>query len=455
MVPAMELETDKIIPWMERWTNRFTDIIAASSPAELALCVALPILALLIGIRLNRYIDSRPKSTLYTKLIDFVGPLIAPFFAALFTITTALILREIGHEPHILGFVTKICIAWFAVELVMIVSSGRTAGMFIAFIILPITLLHLFEVWDPTIAFLESSNFTIGSLKLNLLSILQSVVAIIALLWAVNFVLNITENRLRRMRNLRASNRTLIMKFSQIVLYIIAFLVAMNMVGVSLTTLSIFSGALGVGIGFGLQKIASNFISGIILLFEKSVEVDDLVQLDDGTLGFIRRTGARYTLVESFDKRFIYVPNEDFIIKPVINLIHADRTGRADVKVGVAYGTDMRLALKLCEQAAAMSDHALKDPAPSANVVGFGDSAVNILLTFWVADVGAGRVGPSSDVMINMLELFEKHGISIPFPHQVQIADPAFEERFAALESKLATLSKKTPTKPASKKSGA
>lgn len=404
-----------------RWQASLADILATTSLAEMVAAFTLPLLALLIGIRINRYIDSKPNHTLNAKVIDFLAPLISPVLAILFTLGAIAVLVQMGYDPVILTFVMKLCVAWLAVHGVMTLSSGKTAGLFIAFVILPVTMLHLFGVWDYTVEALNAVDFKVGGIKFNLYTILKAALTIIVMFWTVGFVLSTTENRLRRVRSMRASNRTLIMKFLQIGLYIVVFLFGLNLIGVSLTTLSIFSGALGVGVGLGLQKIASNFISGIILLFEKSIEIGDLVRLEDGTEGFVRQTSARYTLIEQFNGTEALVPNENFINQRVDNQTGTSTRGRAQIFVGVGYDSDLRKVIALMVETAAQHERCANDPAPAAFVIGFGDSAINMQLNFWVDDMENGTLGISSDIMIGIIDRFREHQIVIPYPHQVAV----------------------------------
>lgn len=402
----------------------FYSILAVTHPAEILAALVLPLLSLLLGIRANHYIDSRPMRTVNAKVIDYLAPLIGPVLAIFFTAFATIMLRHLGHNPVILSFVMKLCGAWLAIYAVRRVTSGYAAGAFITLVILPVTLLHLFGVWEETTALLNDATFTFGNIKFNLFIILKTGILLCLMLWTVGLALNTTEQRLRRIRTMRASNRTLILKFLQIALYIIVFLFALNMVGVSLTALSVFSGALGVGIGLGLQKIASNFISGIILLFEKSIEVGDLIVLQDGTRGFVRHTSARYSLIEKSDGSEVFVPNETFISQQVTNYTHSTHRARGQVLVGVGYHSDLEQVLELLLQAAGNHPRCAKDPAPSAFVLGFGDSAVNMQLDFWVEDVENGLLGVTSDIYIAIVKSFRTHGIEIPYPHQVALHTP-------------------------------
>lgn len=412
---------------------------------ELLYTFILPLLALLIGRLLNRLIDRSKGTSFFSSVLDWAGPLIAPLLAILFLMGAGYSLRAMELELFILPFAWKLAVAWFAIQLVSLVSSRQGTGWMVVLVIVPITLLHLFDVWGPVTDSLSNVKFTLGDAKLNAYGVLQSIAALIILFWIAGFIVRATDGRMRRIRTMHVSNRTLVMKIFQIVLYFIVFLIGLQILGVSLTALSVLGGALGVGIGFGLQKIASNFISGIILLFEKSVAVDDLIELADGTTGFIRQNAARYTLIELFDGREVFIPNEEFITQRVTTLTHSSRRGRVEIPVGVAYGSNVAKVRELLIEAAKSSPKCLLDPAPNAFLTTFADSSLNFVLYFWVEDVIEGRLGPKHEVMEAILASFDAHGITIPFPHQVEIQMPG---EAPSLEE----VTKKTPAKTKSKK---
>ena len=217
---------------------------------------------------------------------------------------------------------------------------------------------------------------------------------------------------------MRSASRSLVLKLVQIFIYFIAFILSLDIIGIDLTTLTVFGGALGIGLGFGLQKISSNFISGLILLMEKSVEEGDLIELTDGTFGFIRKVSARFTLVETFDGKEILVPNEDFITSRVVNWTYSNPHGRVEIPVGVSYGSDIEKAKQLILEAAKEHPRCVSEPEPQCFLRNFGDSSVDFILHFWVADVVQGRWGPQSEVMFSIWNKFAENGIEIPFPQR-------------------------------------
>ncbi|MCB2081534.1 MAG: mechanosensitive ion channel [Rickettsiales bacterium] len=283
-----------------------------------------------------------------------------------------------------------------------------------------IIILAILGYHEPIVRMLDSEevSFQIGKVTLTPYLILKGLFALIVLFWLAGVVSAFGERQIQNISALRASNRALIIKVVQISVYFISFLIALDILGIDLTALAVFSGAIGIGIGFGLQKITSNFISGLILLFEKSIEEDDLVELEDGTFGFVRHTGARYTLVETFNGKEIMIPNEDFITSKVVNWTFSNTFGRVEIPIGVSYQSDIEKAYTLILEAAGEHPRCSRKNTPTCYLREFADSSVNFLLFMWVDDVREGRYDVQSDVMFNIWRKFREHNIEIPFPQR-------------------------------------
>ena len=258
-------------------------------------------------------------------------------------------------------------------------------------------------------------SFQIGDIKFSLYLLLKGALTLIVLFWVTGIFADFGERRIKRIKGVRASNKALLTKALQIFIYFIAFLMVMNVMSIDLSSLAVIGGAVGIGIGFGLQKITSNFISGIILLFEKSIEDDDLIELIDGTLGTIKHISARYTLIESSDGKEIMIPNEDFVTNRVINWTYSNTKGRIQVTIGVSYKSDIELAHKLIIEAASEHPRCSAELKPECFLREFGNSSVNFLLLFWVDDINKGRNQPQSDVMFSIWRKFQENNIEIPF----------------------------------------
>ena len=281
-------------------------------------------------------------------------------------------------------------------------------------------LLGFFEHLQPIKMYLDSdtASFSIGDTRFSVYLIIKIVITIIMLFWLTGIVSEFGENHIATMKGMKNSNKALVTKVFQILVYFLGFMISLDVLGIDLTALAIFSGAIGIGVGFGLQKITSNFISGLILLFEKSVEHEDLVELSDGTYGFIRHTRARYTLIETFDGKEIMIPNEDFITNRVTNWTFSNHKARIEIRIGVSYDSDIEQAMALILEAASEHPRCTSDPKPTCYLTEFADSSVNFLCYFWVKDVTEGRFEPKSDVLRSIWKKFNEHGICIPFPQR-------------------------------------
>jgi small-conductance mechanosensitive channel len=258
----------------------------------------------------------------------------------------------------------------------------------------------------------------IGRFRLSPYIFIKSLLTLFVVFWTAGLINNFISRQLLAFKGMRSSSRTLIAKFLSIIIYILCGLVSLRVIGIDLTALAVFGGAIGIGLGFGLQKITSNFISGLILLFEKSLQVDDLIELADGTQGYVRFMGARYTLVEAFDGKEIMVPNEDFITARLTNLTYNSNKAQIEVRVGVSYRSDLSIAQQAMMDAANEHPRCLRDPEPRCYLNDFGDNAVIFLLHFWVEDVTEGRFSPKSDVMFAIWRKFNERGIELAYPQR-------------------------------------
>lgn len=294
-----------------------------------------------------------------------------------------------------------------------------SAGLLITFL-MGFFSLGFLDYLQPMKTFLDSDDlsFKIGTTRFSVYLLIKATVIVVLVFWITGILSEFGENRIKKIRGIKASNKALIVKAFQILIYFIAFIIGLDVLGIDLTTLAIFSGAIGIGIGFGLQKITSNFISGLILLFEKSVENDDLVELTDGTYGYIRHTSARYTLIETFEGKEIMIPNEDFITNRVTNWTYTNSKGRVAINIGVSYESDIEKAMELILEAAKEHPRCVDEPSPSCYLEEFADSSVNFILFFWLADVTEGRFEPRSDVLRSIWKKFKENNIVIPYPQR-------------------------------------
>ncbi len=283
-----------------------------------------------------------------------------------------------------------------------------------AWILAALAALGLFEA---ALALLDSVGMTFGQVRISLLSLAKGAVALGVLLWIVLALSNALERSIRRSDSLTPSVQVLIAKIARIALVTFAVLVALGSLGIDFTALTVFGGALGVGVGIGLQKVVSNLVSGLLLLLDKSIKPNDVIAVG-GTYGWVAALGARYTAVRTRDGVEYLIPNEALITQRVENWSHSDKAVRLSIPVGVSYHSDVRLAMRLCREAPAGVARVLGDPPPQCLLKGFGDSSVDLDIRIWIDDPAEGRSNVISEVLLRVWDLFQEHGVEIPFPQR-------------------------------------
>ena len=302
--------------------------------------------------------------------------------------------------------------------------------LFLAVSILILSLLILFSLdnlvfLQPLKNFLNSEtlSITVNESSYSVYDGIRFAFLSTAFFSVTGFVIDLADKGISKLSSLNSSifnsntiNR--ISLISKIVLFLLFIIIGLNILGVDLSSLAFLTSALVVGIGFGLQKIISNYVSGIILLFDSTIENDDIIQLNDGTLGTLKNTGQRNSRIRTFDGKEVMVPNEDLITSKVINYTHSDTDSRIEIIIGVAYSSDLELVKNLILDAAISHPRTLKNPKPNCFLREFADSSVNFLLHFWIGDVDEGRYGPQSEVMFDIWNKFKENNIEIPFPQR-------------------------------------
>lgn len=277
--------------------------------------------------------------------------------------------------------------------------------------------LHLMGWLRPVLDAMESLALQVGTIRISLLGSVKLVLAV-ALTWVLALWLSrLIENRLNRAEYVNAGMQVALVKLSKFGLLTLATLLALEAAGIDLTALAVFGGALGVGLGFGLQRIASNFISGFIVLFDRSIRPGDVITIGD-KIGWVQELRARYIVVRDRDGVDRLIPNEHMITNEVINWSYADRNVRLKVPVSISYDDDPERAMALLEEAGRETPRVLTDPPPAARLLAFGDNGIELELRVWINDPQQGLAGVRSDVNIRIWRLFKAAGIVIPFPQR-------------------------------------
>lgn len=277
--------------------------------------------------------------------------------------------------------------------------------------------LHLLGWLPPVLAALDAVAISTGSTRLSLLGLLKLALSLGGSVLLALWLSQALERRLMRAQYLGAGARIGVAKVMKVVVVALAVLIALNAVGMDLTAFTIFGGALGVGLGFGLQRIASNFISGFILLFDRSIRPGDVISVGQN-FGWVQALHARYVVVRDRDGVDRLIPNENLVTSEVINWSYGDRNVRIKIPVQISYADDPEEAMQVLIEAARNTERALQEPAPVARLMGFGDNGINLELRVWLEDPEEGLNNVRSEINLKIWREFKRRGITIPFPQR-------------------------------------
>lgn len=346
-----------------------------------------------------------------------------------------LVLREVTwpSRSYLITLVANLAMAWVFVGLVSRLVKNPLLSKCLRYGAWIYLTLHLTGYSARVFEVLDAIGVQLGDLYISLLSVLQTIVVLGILLLLASWAAGFAQNRIHKINDLSPSMKVLAEKIFTLLAYGIAVIFAIRFLGFDLSSLAILSGAIGVGIGFGLQKIVSNLVSGIILLLDKSIKPGDVISLGD-TFGWIQNLSARYVSVLTRDGREYLIPNEDLITGQVVNWSHSSDYVRLDIHFGVDYASDPHVVRKIAIEAAKTVDRVESDPPPVCHITGFGDSSIDLVLRFWIDDPSGGLTNIRGNVYLALWDTLKEHEINIPFPRRdVQVIS---ETTFAAPTAK-------------------
>ncbi|MRR50126.1 MAG: mechanosensitive ion channel [Rhodocyclaceae bacterium] len=329
------------------------------------------------------------------------------------------------HHVNLLNLAVPLLLSLAVIRVVFFVlrlafnPSGALAGFEKVFALMAwgVVALHILGVLPSLIDAMESVAFTVGKQKLNLWLILQGLATVLTTLLVALWLGGLIEARLNAATGLDANLRVVFTRLAKALLIVVAVMIGLPMVGIDLTTLSVFGGALGVGLGFGLQKIAANYVSGFIILLDRSIRIGNVISVGQER-GIVSRITTRYTVVRANTGIEAIIPNETLVGSTVLNETYTDPKVRIALPVQVAYGTDLEQAMAVLVAAASSHHRVLAEPAPRALVLAFADSGISMELGFWISDPEAGTGDVRSDVNLAIWRAFQAAGIEIPFPQR-------------------------------------
>jgi small-conductance mechanosensitive channel len=357
------------------------------------------------------------------------------FVLAVLFMQAAIVSFKIEGRFYLFGVAVSLATAWVVIALVAGLIRNQFVYRLVAVSAWTIAALSILDLLTPTMAALDSVGFVIGGLRITPLLVIKTSVLLMLTLWAANAASDFLDRRVRSSADLTPSIQVLIGKLIRLLLITFAILIVLSTVGIDLSALAFFSGAVGVGLGFGLQKIVSNLVSGIILLADKSIKPGDVITVGDN-FGWVDAMGARYTSIVTRDGREFLIPNEDFVTQRVINWSYSNDEVRLDVPFGVSYASNPHEVCKLAVESAKSVARVLVSPQPVCHLKAFGESSLNFILRFWIRDPVDGITNVSGQVLLALWDTFKKEGIEIPYPvrevHMVPQAKPGSKKKAKA-----------------------
>lgn len=420
--------------WLESMQMRveywlLTKVLVWSSLSQLVVAVAGLAFAFVFAKPMKKKLTefaSRQKWTdrsarLFTKVTI---PLVFPTIGLLVLWALSALAEGLELPRAILITALNLIGVWIVIRLTSSLIRHEQLARLIAIAAFVVATLNVFDILQPTVQFLDDTGIRFGGVYLSLLSIIKGAVELAVLLWLAVIGSRIADQRIQRVHTLTPSFRVLTGKLVKISLYIVAFVIVLSGIGIDLTAFALFTGALGVGIGFGLQRPIANLISGVILLLDRSIKPGDVIELGDPSresgqlFGWVTALNARYASLTTRDGTEWLIPNEDLITQRAVNWSYNHSHVRLLTPFGVSFDSDVRKAMELAVEAAEEIPRVLKDPVPVCRLLGFGDSSVNLELRIWINDPTNGVMNVRSDVLLNMWEKFREQGIRTPLAHR-------------------------------------
>ena len=417
----MNSEGTKIIEVLNiiyRWLS--INVFNLKTLIELGLIAAALIISLLIAFIIRKYLSKlaeriRKKWKFMAVPVKLIMDHLTGIFFPLILALVNLVANLSGYRTYFVKSIAVLALVILIIDLVSHLIKNKLLSKFISYTLSIAIALNTFDVYKDVMKFLDSYATKIGGVRVSIYFVIKGLFIFGILLWVAGLLAEGVTGKLKKTKSLTPSLRVLLGKVFSIVFYFVAVMFGLSALGVDLTAFAVFSGAVGVGIGFGLQKIVSNLISGFILLLDNSIKPGDMIQLDD-KFGTVNELGARYISVTAWDGTEYLIPNEDIVTGKVINWTHSDRNILLTLEVGVSYNSDLKLVKKLILKAVEGNERVLKDRPPACYLKGFGDSSVDFTLFCWISDPENGMMNVKSDIYFNIWDLFKENHIEIPFP---------------------------------------
>ena len=407
--------------------------IAISQPetyTQLGIVIAIYVVSFLVAKRIIRHTpilgdtDVDPSAHPLRKFFAKLGGLVFPLLAILLLRISVEVSASTLYQGWLVQTALTIAILLLFNSIINDFVSNKPVARIFKWLGMPLLFLHLLGLLSGLIEILESISVNIGNIEISAYGIARVAIFGSLLFWLGRVSSKTGREILAKQENLDVRTREVVSKLFEVGIFFLIFLLLLQIMGINLTALAVFGGAIGVGIGFGLQAIASNFISGIIILLDRSVSIGDYVELDDGRTGVVRELDMRSTTLETYDGKDIVVPNEKFIVEPFTNWTHKDKSQRYRVDFSVAYHSDIRKLVEIIKEVVASHPQVFSgedvpiEERPDCEIDSFGDSGINMFTEFWMEGIDDGENRVGGDLLLMILEALQEHGYEIPFPQR-------------------------------------
>lgn len=398
--------------------------------AQVSFAVAAIALAYLIAAAINSRITLFRQEPAPGPLLDIrqslhnIHELIFPVLNIVFLGVVIQISTDVVGQGWVPRIVQGMAVIFLLYQFIGLFVKSTVIRFIVTYVGVPVAMLYVVGWLDPVMAYLDGVAVNIGDIRLSALAFARTLLFGFILFW-LGRVSNDTGKRvIRNQEKMDIGTREVLAKLFEIALFSVIFLLLLQVMGINLTALAVFGGALGVGLGFGLQQIASNFVSGIIILLDRSITIGDFIELEDGRAGKIRELSMRSATVETYDGKDIMVPNETFITTTFTNWTKNNQKQRYPINFSVAYDTDLEKMFEILRRVVGSHPQVLSgddlpiEERPDAEIASFGESGIEILVEFWMegVDDGPNRVG--ADLMFMIWSALRENGIQIPFPQR-------------------------------------
>ncbi len=431
------MDTDAILDWLQGLLPQIENFaIGLTQPSriqQIAALIAAFVLAHALARRLGpklenwvRGLEDQPRARLRFLLVLIRR--LRPILFVLLAWVMVMIIRAFSPWPsrsYLVALVAALATAWVFVGIMTRLIRNRIMRAIVAWGAWAFVTVRILGYEEDVTEVLDEAALDIGDIHLSLLVILQTLVTVTVLMVIARWLSGAASRRIQGVDDMSPSMKVLADKFTTLAIFATALILSLETVGFDLTNLAVLSGAIGLGIGFGLQKVVSNLVSGVILLMDKSIKPGDVISLGE-TFGWISALGARYVSVVTRDGREYLIPNEDLITGQVVNWSHSSDLVRLDVHFGVSYDSDPHAVRRIAREAAATVNRVAPEPKPVCHIVGFGDSSVDFVLRFWIHDPTGGLTNVRGDVYLALWDALKENGVDIPFPQRdVRIVERA------------------------------